>query len=91
MSYYDLSSLSNEELIAQYFIERRNSGAFLSYHEYKIIDAWLAAAENDTKLVLYLLHKEFEIQDEGSDTRARTLKSLHRKILNKIIKAKVKL
>lgn len=94
MSFYDLSKLSPEELIAQFVLESKNSGAFLSYNDYKIIEHWLEVSNHDADLVLFLLSEEFEKgqQELGSKKKySQSLKILEKKISNKIIKAKTKI
>lgn len=91
MSYYDLSNLSQEELIAQFYIERRNSGAVLTYHEYRVIESWLEAAENDSQLILYLLSEELDRDEKLERNPKRNLKALRKTLLTKIKKAKTEI
>ena len=55
MSFYDLSKLSSEELVAQFVLENSQSSASLAYGDYQIIDSWLEKAGGDADLVLVIL------------------------------------
>ena len=82
MSFYDLSKLSNEELIAQFILEIKGAGAFLSHSDYKIIDGWLKVSENDPDLILFLLNEEVEkrAKDKNPKPFPRSLTYLKEKL-----------
>ena len=93
MSFYDLSKLSHEELIAQFILEMKGKGAFLSHGDYRIIDGWLKASENDPDLILLLLNEEFERIKEKKQFKAlpRSLSFMKEKITKKILQAKTQI
>lgn len=94
MSFYDLSTLSNEELIAQFIIESKDSGCSLSYSDYEIIDRWLYKAQNDVDLILLLLYEEIQSDVptiKKEKPKFKSLKALEKKILVRIKDAKKKL
>jgi hypothetical protein len=74
-------------LIAQFIISWRDSGHFLPYEDYEVIEEWLRI-NSDTDLILRtlseLLPKFYEKKSQGSKTMP--LKMLSRKVAAKIRK-----
>jgi hypothetical protein len=55
MSILELDKLNSEELIAQFIIESKEKGFFLSYSDYELISIWLKVADKDPDTVLLVL------------------------------------
>ena len=92
MSFYDLSTLSSEELIAQFILETKGRRAFLSHSDYKTIDEWLTTSQDDPDLILLLLSEEFDKLKDKKPSRAlpRSLAPLKDRITKKILQAKTR-
>jgi len=54
LSYIPSEQLQGSALIAQYVIDLRAKGHFLPYDEHRIINKWLAAADDADTLLLIL-------------------------------------
>lgn len=89
MSFYDLSKLSKEELIAQFVLESCQSSGSLAYHDYQIIDFWLEKAHGDVDLVLLILSENLpKYLDASKSSRAFfSLRGLRDKLAKKISEA----
>lgn len=91
MSFYDLNKLSERELIAQFILEARGTGAFLSHTDCKIIEDWLFAAKGDSDLILFLLSEELANAEEAGSKKSKNLKFLDKKIKLRIRNSQTKL
>ena len=89
MSFYDLSKLSKEELIAQFVLESCQSSGSLAYHDYQIIDFWLEKAHGDADLVLLILSECLPKYVESSKANRAffSLRGLKSKLGKKISEA----
>jgi hypothetical protein len=83
MGFMDLNKVSKSELVAQFIIERRGRGLFLSYPDYQLIGSWLKASENDVEKVIFILSQLLQVQ-AGSSQSQKTNFSL--KIFDKQVR-----
>ena len=78
-SFFDYDSLSKEELICRYLMEKKNKGQFLPYEYHTIIHRWVQETDCIDDLLLIL-------DEIFSDSKHRnfSMKILNKKVLDKI-------
>jgi len=93
MSFYDLSKLSDEEMVAQFILESRKAGPSLAYVDYQIIDSWLEKAQGDVDLVLLVLSENLPAYLESPRNKKGifSLRGIAQKIDLRLENAKKKL
>ena len=78
-SFIDYDSLSNEELIYRYIMEKKNKGQFLPYEYHLAIQRWVNKVDSIDDLLLIL----DEIFSQKK-TRSFSLVSLNKKVMEKL-------
>ncbi len=79
-----LKNLSSPELIAQFVLECRDTGAFLPYGDYSVIQEWVMAMPDIEHLLLILADTLPEYFSNASGRTPRGLRGARKKILQKI-------
>ena len=80
MSYFDIQSSSDRNIVCQFLIEKLSLGHFLRYTDYEIIDRWLFESKNVEQLLLVIE----EVLNSGSAKQNFSVKSLEKKILRRL-------
>ena len=80
----ELEGLSSPELIAQFVLECRGTGAILPYGDYDVIQEWVSAMPNVEHLILLLADTLPPYFASAKGKTPRGLKGARKKILAKI-------
>lgn len=89
MSYVPQEQLEGKSLIVHYIIECRGRGHFLPYDEHRLINKWLAAANNDADALLLVLSEVIPLffQKASEKSQPPSLLRIDKKV-NKILEAR---
>lgn len=80
MSYFDIRSSTDINLVSQFLIERLSLGHFLRYADYQIIQRWLDESE-DIEQLLLVIEEVVPIKEKNERF---SIKSLEKQILNRL-------
>ncbi|MBC61257.1 MAG: hypothetical protein CMP11_02275 [Zetaproteobacteria bacterium] len=88
MSLVDIEKLSAEALVAQFILESKDKGLFLSYLDYDFIHLWLKEAGGDVDLVLLVLSEILPDYFKKREQKSTSpLKFIHTAVIKKIRQA----